>query len=208
MEKETYWSKFADDFEELNNYVVGKSDMNIILKEVSQLKDLKNTLELGCGNGTYSKVLANNADKLLATDLSDKMLNIAKYRLKVYPNVNVERANCFALPYAANSFDTVFMANLLHIVYEPEKVILESKRVLKNDGRIIVLDLGMEGITLFNKIGMMYRYLKTYGKPSATASNLTLQQIQFMLERNSFNVIEAKLIGDKIKAIFITAIFS
>jgi hypothetical protein len=30
MEKETYWSKFADDFEDRTNYVVGKKDMGII----------------------------------------------------------------------------------------------------------------------------------------------------------------------------------
>jgi hypothetical protein len=40
MEKELYWSKFADDFEEKNNYVVG-DDIAIILNEVRQQKDLK-----------------------------------------------------------------------------------------------------------------------------------------------------------------------
>ena len=58
MEKEKYWSKFADDFEELNNYVVGKSDMDIILNELSKQKNLGNTLELACGSGTYSELLA------------------------------------------------------------------------------------------------------------------------------------------------------
>ena len=45
IKRETYWSRFAEDFEELNNYVVGKSDMTIILNELSKQKGLKNILE-------------------------------------------------------------------------------------------------------------------------------------------------------------------
>ena len=208
IKRETYWSRFAEDFEELNNYVVGKSDMTIILNELSKQKGLKNILELGCGNGTYSKVLAKNADKLLATDFSDEMVNAAKIRLKSILNIKVEKANCFNLPYADNSFDTIFMANLLHIIPEPEKAVVESKRVLTKSGRIIVIDFTPEGMTFFNKLGLVYRYLKTYGKPPSKrqGQNLTVKKIQEMLGSNGFKIEEAKLIGNKVKAIFIIAI--
>ena len=207
MEKEKYWSRFADDFEERNNYVVGKSDMTIILNELSKQKGIKNTLELGCGNGTYSKVLAKEADNLLATDFSEEMINAAKSRLKSITNIKVENANCFNLPYPDDSFDTVFMANLLHIIPEPEKAVIESKRVLKKSGRIIVIDFTPEGMTFFNKLGLVYRYLKTYGKPSSErqGQNLTVKKIREMLESNSFKIEEAKLIGNKVKAVFIIA---
>ena len=208
MEKETYWSRFANDFEELNNYVVGKSDMEVILNKLSKQKDLKNTLELGCGNGTYSKVLAKEADKLLATDFSDEMVNAAKTRLNSISNIKVENANCFNLPYPDNNFDTVFMANLLHIIPEPGKAVIESKRVLKKSGgRIIVIDFTPEGMTFFNKLGLVNRYLKTYGKPPSKrqGQNLTVKKIREMLEHNGFKIEEAKLIGNKVKAVFIIA---
>ena len=38
MEKEVYWSRFADDFEEKSNYVVGKADVEIILKRLAEQK--------------------------------------------------------------------------------------------------------------------------------------------------------------------------
>ena len=206
-EKETYWSRFAEDFEERNNYVVGKSDMEVILNKLSKQKDLKNTLELGCGNGTYSKVLAKEADNLLSTDFSEEMVNAAKGRLKSIANIKVEKANCFNLPYPDNNFDTVFMANLLHIIPEPEKAIAESKRVLKKSGRIIVIDFTPEGMTFFNKLGLVYRYLKTYGKPPSKrqGQNLTIKKMRIMLESTGFKIEEAKLIGNKLKAIFINA---
>lgn len=116
IQKEIYWSRFADDFEERNNYVIGKADLDAMLAKLSKLKELKNVLELGCGNGTYSRIIAKNADQLLATDFSDEMANASEVRLKSISNITVEKANCFNLPYADNSFDTIFMANLLHIV--------------------------------------------------------------------------------------------
>ena len=41
MEKETYWSKFADDLEERTNYVVGKNDIEIIESFLSKQKALR-----------------------------------------------------------------------------------------------------------------------------------------------------------------------
>lgn len=40
-EKETYWSRFADDFEDKSNYVVGKNDVDIVLRRLAEQKDLK-----------------------------------------------------------------------------------------------------------------------------------------------------------------------
>jgi len=81
IEKETYWSKFADDLEERTNYVVGKNDIEIIESFLSKQKALGKTLEVGCGNGTYSKILIREAEHLIATDYSDEMVAVTKERL-------------------------------------------------------------------------------------------------------------------------------
>ena len=205
MEKETYWSKFANDLEERTNYVVGKNDIEVIKTFLTEQKTLGKTLELGCGNGTYSKILIREAEYLTATDFSDEMVAVAKERLKGVENVSVEKANCFNLSYPDSSFNTVFMANLLHIIREPEKAVAEGKRVLKKNGKLIVISFTTEGMTFFNKLGMIYRYLKTYGKPSPTAQTLTVQKTRDMVKNCGFEIEEAKLIGNKSKAIFIIA---
>jgi len=90
--KEEYWSKFAEQFEQKNKYVVGEKDMDIVLESVSKLQPLNTTLELGCGNGTYSKIIAKKASNLTVTDLSKEMVNVTKTRLKQAKNVTVEQA--------------------------------------------------------------------------------------------------------------------
>ena len=205
MEKETYWSKFADDLEERTNYVVGKNDIEIIKTVLAGQKNLGKTLELGCGNGTYSKVLIREADDLTATDFSDEMVAVSKNRLKGIENISVEKANCFNLSYLDSSFDTVFMANLLHIIPEPEKAVAEAKTVLSKNGKLIVISFTTEGMTFFSRLGMVYRYLKTYGKPPPSAQTLTVQKTRKMLEECGFKIEEAKLVGNKSKAIFLSA---
>jgi len=206
MEKETYWSRFADDFEERVDSVVGKNDIELIKTVLSEQKALGKTLELGCGNGTYSEILVHEAEHLTATDFSDEMVAFSAKRLESIENITVEKANCFSLAYPDFSFDTVVMANLLHIISEPVKAVAEGKRVLKKNGRLIIISFTTEGMTFFSKLGMTYRYLKTFGKPSPTAQALTVQKTKEMLKSCGFKVDEAKLIGNKSKAIFINAV--
>ena len=206
MEKEVYWSRFADNFEELSNYVIGQEDMSIVLGKIAELKDLKKTLELGCGCGIYTKVIAREATELLATDLSDEMVSASRNRLKKFANITVEKENCLQLSYRDSTFDTVFMANLLHIIPSPEKAIDESKRVLKPGGTIILLSYTTNGMKFFHKMGMIYRYLKTWGKPSPYARTLKLDQVINTLLSKGFEIEQSLSIGNKSKAIFIDAV--
>ena len=207
-EKETYWSRFAADFEERTNYVVGNDHIEVIKAVLSKQTDLGNTLELGCGSGTCSEILAREAHHLTATDYSDEMVAFSKQRFETVANVTVEKANCFSLSYPEFSFDTVVMANLLHVVPEPEKAVQECKKVLKRNGRLIIVSFTTEGMAVFSKLGMIYRFLKTFGKPPPTAHKLTVQKTKTIVIDCGFKVDEARLIGHRSKAIFVNAVVS
>lgn len=205
MKKEWYWSRFADDFEAKNNYVVGKSDIMLVNDALAKIENLKTTLELACGNGTYSKILVPKAEAYHATDFSEEMLSVAKGKLKLFSNVQFSRENCFNLSYNDENFDTVFMANLLHVISEPDLVLAEAKRVMKKNSRIIIISYTMDGMNFVNKISMMYRYLKTYGKPSSTAHKMKLTDMENIVREAGFKIQKSCLIGDKCKAIFVLA---
>lgn len=96
----------------------------------------KEVLELATGPGLLAKHIAPAAKTVLATDYSDGM--IAEAKKGVYPeNLRFEVADAMALPYEDNSFDAVLIANALHIVPDPEKVLSEIDRVLKPGGLLI-----------------------------------------------------------------------
>ncbi len=201
-QKETFWSKTAKDFEEKNTKIIGEESLQIIFNELKKEVNLGNTLELACGNGTYSKILVKNAENLTCTDWSAEMVEETKRRLKDFPNVKVEQANCFQLQYADDSFDTVFMANLLHIIPNPEKALIEAKRVLKPNGQVIALDFTTYGMKFWDKIRMLYLFMKFYGKPPKGGQNIDHKKLEKMLKNTDFKVEFSKIIGAKSKAVF------
>src|ERR1700678_4432387 len=70
-------------------------------------------LDLGCGTGRYSEVLAEHfGGHIVAVDPSEKML--AEARKKIIKNVRYERACGETLPLADQSIDIVFMSMVFH----------------------------------------------------------------------------------------------
>ena len=93
-------------------------------------------LEIATGPGLLAKRVAPAAKRMIATDYSDGMIAQAR-KGEPIPNLTFEVADAMSLPYASASFDAVIIANALHIVPDPEKVLSEIARVLRPGGILI-----------------------------------------------------------------------
>ncbi len=208
MEKETFWSKYAENFEETNNYVVGKKSMDVILDKVSTFTNLGDCLEVACGNGTYTKTLSENADNIIATDFSIEMISWAEKALSHLENVEFKQANALNLPFPDNSFDTVFMANFLHVTTDCNKLLSEANRILKKGGKLIAVDLTVYKMKFFDRLGLIYRYIKTYKKPDEKPekNNLTPYYVRKLLEENNFTEKSIELVGAGSNALITVAL--
>ncbi len=205
MEKETYWSRFAEDFEERNNYVAGIESIDAIRETLRQYAVKGDVLELGCGNGTYSKVLAETASRVWATDFSEEMVATSKERLNEYENIRIEQENCLDLSCGDEQFDAVVMINLLHVIPDPEQALRESCRVLKSSGTLIVVSFTAEGAAPDELRKMVQRYLEKYGQPPECGRSLTVDASRALVETAGFRIEDAYLIGTACKAVFVHA---
>ena len=97
----------------------------------------KSVLELATGTGLIAKQIVNAAAHIEATDASAEMIVEAK-RDNQSAKLHFSVQDMFRLPYADKSFDVEIVSNALHIVPQPEKALQEIKRVLKDDGVLIV----------------------------------------------------------------------
>ena len=205
--KETYWSRFTDEFEEKQSHVVGEEILLLAHEELLREVDLGNVLELGCGTGLYTETLQKVGDHVVATDLSDEMIAFAKEKRGELENVEFRKADALNLEFNDETFDTVFMANLIHIVGNAERVIQESKRVLKKGGLLIINSFAIDDMSFFNKMVMGIRYLKTFGKPSAEATKekTTRKSVEQLLINNGFEISKSLMLGKKSKAMYISS---
>ncbi len=205
MNKEMYWSRFADDFEERQCSVTGKKVISSVKSELLREMDLGDVLELGCGTGLYTETLKEKAAHIIATDFSEEMIAAARKKRGGLQNVEFATADALDLSYDDDRFDTVFMANLIHVIGDAKRVVSESRRVLKTGGCIVITSFAIEEMSFFNKLSMGIRFLRTFGKPSkeATREDTSRKQIEAILVGAGFEIVKSEVLGDKAKATYI-----
>lgn len=102
-------------------------------------KAIGNVLELGAGTGINFPLYEYNVvEKVTAIEPSPYMnkRSAAKIQQAAVP-IEIVQASAEELPFADNTFDTVVATLVFCTIPNPEKALLELKRVCKPDGRIL-----------------------------------------------------------------------
>ncbi len=80
----------------------------------------RQVLEIGCGTGTFSRLLAQQAEKVLAIDLSPQMIRIAQERSRLHPNIEFVNGDVMAYQFSDNQFDCIAtLTTIHHLPIEP-----------------------------------------------------------------------------------------
>lgn len=110
-----------------------------LLGEGGPIDDL---LDIGTGTGRLLEILAPKIKRGLGVDMSRDMLSIARTNLERagIRHCQVRQADMYALPLDNNSVDAAVIHQVLHFADEPQKAILEAARVLKPQGRLVIVD--------------------------------------------------------------------
>ena len=135
-----YFDELAGKFG--RSYVPGRSWKALAHTLITLLPPLT-VADLGAGEGTLSQLLAKRARKVIAIDNSPKMVEFgAKLSRKHgFRNLEYRLGDIEDPPIAKNSVDLAILSQALHHAVKPERAIKSAHRILKKNGRIVVLDL-------------------------------------------------------------------
>jgi ubiquinone/menaquinone biosynthesis C-methylase UbiE len=113
-------------------------------------------LEIGCGIGKFSRLLAQHAERVLAIDLFQQMIRVAQEHSKLYPNIDFVKGDVMAYQLLDNQFDCI--ATLTTIHHLPiETVLRKIRKALKPGGIFVCLDLYQRsGLTDLLSDGVAY----------------------------------------------------
>jgi len=109
----------------------------------------ESVLEIGCGTGHALVTFANRGAQVVALDISEGMIHVARKRIqnKVQNrSVGLCQGDGLSIPFPEDQFDIVFLSFTLELFDTPEIpiVLSECHRVLKSGGRIGVVALAKQ----------------------------------------------------------------
>jgi ArsR family transcriptional regulator len=135
-----YFDELAGKFG--RSYVPGRSWKALSHALISLVPKLT-IVDLGAGEGTLSQLLAKSARKVIAIDNSPKMVQFGSKLAKKhgFKNLEYRLGDLEDPPVAQESVDLVLLSQALHHATKPERAVAAARRILKKNGRIVVLDL-------------------------------------------------------------------
>lgn len=101
----------------------------------------KKALEIGCGIGIFTSLLARSGAEITAVDLSPDLAELARARNPA-PNVDYRVMNVEELAFPENAFDCVYGSSVLHHL-NLAKALPELRRVLKPGGSLVFTEPNM-----------------------------------------------------------------
>lgn len=138
-----FWNLYAICYDVLLKFGPYLKMFDKIIEQLDLDRNKKiKVLDLACGTGNLEFLLSKknfNNIEIDALDFSSSMLKRAKSK-----NKNCNFYSCdisVSLPFENESFDRVVVINVFHLLPEPEKVLAEIVRILKTDGKIVLVSL-------------------------------------------------------------------
>lgn len=100
--------------------------------------------DVGCGPGFHTSELADQvgaAGTVIGIDRSDEMIEMARARNATRPNVEFRPGDATRLPLPDTTVDGLVAVQVLEYVGDTATAVEEAYRVLKPQGRLVILDI-------------------------------------------------------------------
>lgn len=132
------WDRFAENYSKQPIADEEAYQKKLLVTQQYLRKDM-NVLEYGCGTGSTSIIHAPYVNKILATDISGKMVEIAKQKAQDanVKNVEFQQVSIDQLDLPHESQDVVLGLSILHLLKNRDEAIAKTYQWLKPGGLFV-----------------------------------------------------------------------
>jgi ubiquinone/menaquinone biosynthesis C-methylase UbiE len=104
---------------------------------LSRLPKGARVVDLGCGSGVFTHLLAQSGCDCVGVDISSKLLAVGQSK---YPHIPFVQGDIEKLPFKAESFDGALLSGVVHHLPDASACAAEVFRILRPSGRFVAFD--------------------------------------------------------------------
>jgi ubiquinone/menaquinone biosynthesis C-methylase UbiE len=104
---------------------------------LTQLAPPARVIDLGCGSGAFTALLAGRGYDSFGLDISARLIELGRRK---HPEIGFVTGDIERLPFPAASFDGVLLSGVVHHFPDPRACAAEVFRVLRPGGRFMAFD--------------------------------------------------------------------
>lgn len=93
-----YYARRAEEYERIFQKPERQNDLRALRSFVAETFAGRHVLEVACGTGYWTQVLARSAASVTAIDVNNEVLEIARAKPRAWENVVFQREDAYALP--------------------------------------------------------------------------------------------------------------
>lgn len=139
---QAYFRAHAAEWDRIRKLHAADAAVEAAIEAALADRPFRSLLDLGTGTGRMLELFGDRIERGLGIDLSRDMLAIARARLDRtgLKHCSVRQGDIYDLALAPNSFDVVIIHQVLHYLEDGAKALREAARVLRPEGRLLVVD--------------------------------------------------------------------
>ena len=136
---------------------------NMIFKELLSGINGGKVLDYGCGSGQFIEILIQSLgsfDSVTGVDVDESVLQEAgtMFKGKAFRFI---KTSSLSLPFEDGSFDFVTISKALHHVENDRHALVEMKRVLKQGGYFLIIEMIRDGLSASQQSYLLYHHLRS-----------------------------------------------
>lgn len=139
---QAYFSANAAYWSSLRSLHVDEANVEQAMKQLVGAQGFDTLVDLGTGTGRVLELFGTVARDLHGIDASREMLAIARANLEKhgFRRAELRQSDIYALPLADAMADLVTIHQVLHFLDEPQRALLEARRILRPNGKLLIVD--------------------------------------------------------------------
>ncbi len=139
---DAYFDENAAHWDEIRQLHVAEAAVEARLLDMVGRQRIETHVDIGTGTGKILALLSERVERCIGIDTNTEMLTLARTYLERenIKNAHVRKGDMYGMPLEDSTMDLATLHLVLHYSLEPAEVIMEAARVLRDNGKLIIVD--------------------------------------------------------------------